>query len=106
MLVACVVGVSASEVSLLEREAELELVSARLGEARAGRGGIVAIEGPAGIGKSALLVAASRAARQAGLRVLAARGGELEAGIAFGVARQLLEGVDQERAGDRLARPV
>ena len=89
--IVCIVVVSASEPSLLEREAELELLLARCGDARAGRGGMVAVEGPAGIGKSALLSAASRAARDVGLGVLAARGGELEAGIAFGVARQLLE---------------
>jgi hypothetical protein len=60
---------------------------------------MVAVEGPAGIGKSALLVAASRAAREVGRTVLAARGGELEAGIAFGVGRQLLEGVVLSAAG-------
>ena len=43
-----------SAPSLLEREHELAVIDARLDEAAAGRGGLVLIEGPAGIGKSAL----------------------------------------------------
>lgn len=76
---------------LLEREAELEYLSGRVEDARQGRGGVVAIEGPAGIGKSVLLAATGRVARERGLGLLKARGGELEAGMAFGAARQLLE---------------
>ena len=40
---------------LLEREAELEQIGGALGRAAAGSGGIVVIEGAAGIGKSSLL---------------------------------------------------
>lgn len=76
---------------MFEREVELEYLRVRLGEARVGRGGVVAIEGPAGIGKSELLVAVGRVAHELGFRILRARGGELEVGMAFGVARQLLE---------------
>jgi DNA-binding CsgD family transcriptional regulator len=86
-----IVAAAGAEPRLLEREAELEYLSGRLGDAREGRGGVVAIEGPAGIGKSALLSAVGRAARDRGLGVVRAHGGELEAGMAFGVARQLLE---------------
>ena len=49
-------------------------------------------EGPAGIGKSSLL-AAARTAAAADLRVLSARGGELERELPFGIVRQLLEPV-------------
>ncbi len=84
-------AVTESGPRLLERELELEYLSGRLGDAREGRGGIVAIGGPPGIGKSALLAAVGRVARERGLGVVRARGGELEAGMAFGVARQLLE---------------
>ena len=49
------------------------------------------IEGVAGSGKSALLASVETRARASGLRVLAARGGELERGFAFGTIRQLFE---------------
>jgi predicted ATPase len=76
---------------MLERDAELVYLGSRLREAREGRGGVVAIEGPAGMGKSMLLAAAARRARELGLGLLKARGGELEEGMAFGAVRQLLE---------------
>ncbi len=70
---------------LLERDGELTAL-----RAAAGRGGpgLVVVEGPAGIGKTRLL---AEARRDAAARVLAARGGELEQGLAFGVVRQLFE---------------
>jgi DNA-binding CsgD family transcriptional regulator len=49
------------------------------------------IEGPAGIGKTALLAAARTAAAEGGMRVLRSRGTELERDFAFGVVRQLFE---------------
>jgi len=76
---------------MLERDAELVYLGSRLRGAREGTGGIVAVEGPAGIGKSMLLAEAARLARELGLSLLKARGGELEEGMAFGVVRQLLE---------------
>ena len=76
---------------LLERGGELARVDRLLTEARAGRGGVVVITGPAGIGKTALLSDAEERAGRAGMRVLAGRGGELEGGFSFGVARQLVE---------------
>lgn len=76
---------------LLERDVELEWLRLFVAEARARRGGVVSIEGPAGIGKTAVLAAAQRFADEQGFRVLRARGWELERDMAFGVARQLLE---------------
>jgi len=70
---------------------ELERLARLLDDARAGRGAIVAVEGPAGIGKTELLAAVRRLGAGRGLRLLRARGGELESGMAFGVVRQLLE---------------
>jgi DNA-binding CsgD family transcriptional regulator/predicted negative regulator of RcsB-dependent stress response len=58
---------------------------------RVGDGGLLLINGPAGIGKTALIRAASARARLAGIRVLSARCSQLEAGFSFGVARQLFE---------------
>ncbi|HST38984.1 MAG TPA: AAA family ATPase, partial [Conexibacter sp.] len=58
--------------------------------AAVGRGGARIVQGPAGIGKSALLAAATEYGRARGLRVVAVQASELESGVAFGVARQLL----------------
>jgi DNA-binding CsgD family transcriptional regulator len=71
---------------LFERERELAAVAELLQ-----RGGVVLVEGRAGIGKSALLEAACQRAAGLGREVLRAQGSELEAGFAFGVVRQLFE---------------
>ena len=76
---------------LLEREGELARVDGLLAAARAGRSGVLVVTGPAGIGKTVLLSEARERAGRAGMRVLAGRGGELEGGFSFGVARQLFE---------------
>ncbi len=76
---------------LLERQHELERIEETLADARTGRGRFLVIEGPAGIGKTALLAAARAAATDSGMRVLRSRGAELERDFAFGVVRQLFE---------------
>ncbi len=76
---------------LLERETELEKLEALVRRAAAGQGSTALIEGSAGIGKTRLLAAVEMTARDAGLEVIRARGGELEADIAYGLVRQLFE---------------
>ncbi len=76
---------------LLDREDDLAALDDALAEAAAGAGRVLLIEGPAGIGKTALLDHLRRRAEAAGMAVLVARGGELERGFGFGVVRQLLE---------------
>ena len=76
---------------LLERSEELGRIESALADARSGRGAFVVIDGPSGIGKTALLAAARTAAADAGMRVLRSRGTELESDFAFGVVRQLFE---------------
>ncbi len=76
---------------LLERDAELARLRVLLDQAWAGHGSVAAIEGPAGIGKSGLLEAACSLAGERGFLRLRARGRELEAGMAFAMATQLLE---------------
>ena len=76
---------------LYEREDELARVDALMTAAGASRGGVLLITGPAGIGKTVLLESARERAGQAGMRVLAGRGRELESGFSFGVVRQLFE---------------
>lgn len=76
--------------SLLERSRELAAIDAALTAARAGDGQTLVIEGPAGIGKTALLVAARAAARSEGFNALSARGGQIERDLGFGLVEQLL----------------
>ena len=87
-----------------------------MADAIGGSGGILLIEGPPGIGKTALLDELRRRAGALGALVRRARAGELERGFGFGVVRQLLEvivaGANQaERArllagAARLSEPV
>jgi class 3 adenylate cyclase/DNA-binding CsgD family transcriptional regulator len=76
---------------LLERDAEVAALRALVDAARDGNGRLVAIEGSAGIGKTRLLGEVRVSADAMGLRVLSARGGELEREFAFGLVRQLFE---------------
>jgi predicted ATPase len=78
------------QLDLLERETELAAVTSLIA-ATPGGGRLLAIEGPPGIGKTALMAAAKALAQEAGLRVLAARGSELERSFSYGVVRQLFE---------------
>jgi DNA-binding CsgD family transcriptional regulator len=80
-----------TERLLLDREKELGQVVERLESACGGSGSALLVEGPGGIGKTELLLAAERAAHTRGMTVAAARGAELEREFAFGVVRQLFE---------------
>ena len=100
---------------LVERDQEIHVVAAALGAARGGRGSTLIVEGPPGIGKSALL-ARSKDAAGNGFGMLAAVGGEFERDLPFATVRQLLEPPllamsRSERAGvlggaAHLAKPV
>ena len=83
---------SRSRPEILERGDELDRLGDAMERVVAERDGtFVAIEGPAGIGKSRLLEETRAVAADLGARVLAARGGELERDFAFGVVNQLFE---------------
>jgi DNA-binding CsgD family transcriptional regulator len=77
--------------ALLDRERELAEFGGLIKAAPRDSGGLVVVEGPAGIGKTRLLEEAARTAGATGTGVVRARGSEFEAGIGFGVARQLFE---------------
>jgi predicted ATPase len=72
---------------LCERELDLAAVEELLEH----RGGVLLIEGRAGIGKTSLVEAACSRAGELRHEVVRARGSELESGFAFGVVRQLFE---------------
>lgn len=76
---------------LVDRAAELGLLSDAIEDAAAGLGRLALVEGPPGIGKSRLAAEARQLARRRGFGVLSARGSVLERGFAFGAVRQLME---------------
>jgi len=76
---------------LIERDRELRQIEELLADARTGHGRTVLVEGPPGIGKTALLAAAHERAAQHRMGSLGATGGELERELAFAIVRQLFE---------------
>ncbi|MGY1740020.1 MULTISPECIES: BTAD domain-containing putative transcriptional regulator [unclassified Blastococcus] len=76
---------------LAERDRELAAVRGVLDDLADGRPGLLLVEGPAGIGKSRLLAEVRRLAADRSVRVLSARGSQLERSFGFGVVRQLFE---------------
>ncbi|MGB3440590.1 MAG: AAA family ATPase [Actinophytocola sp.] len=82
----------AKGVPLVGRDAELRLLGGLVERVRE-TGGSVVVRGEAGIGKSALLLAAGRMAADGGLRVLRTAGVEAESQVAFAGLYQLLRPV-------------
>src|SRR3954465_646327 len=72
--------------TLIEREEENAALRAALEDARGGTGCVALIEGPAGIGKTRLLVEAGATARSEDTLVLEARG--KRAGVRFRLRRR------------------
>jgi DNA-binding CsgD family transcriptional regulator len=75
---------------LLERDGELAALESLIDTGSSG-GRLLAIEGPPGIGKTALLAEVRGLAQEAGMQVLGGRGSELERSFSYGVVRQLFE---------------
>jgi DNA-binding CsgD family transcriptional regulator len=95
--------------ALLERGAELAGLDGLLAAACDGRGGLVVVGGPAGIGKSALLGACARRAAELGMETLRARGDDLSMEASFAAMRELLApivGPDTFSGSAALAAPV
>jgi DNA-binding CsgD family transcriptional regulator len=76
---------------LLEREGEQERTTQLLAGLTRGTGGLLLLEGAAGLGKTTLLEAIVERARGGEIEIYRARGTELERTFAFGIARQLFE---------------
>src|SRR6516164_3160980 len=85
------VAVGDAAQALLERDAVLARIDQRVCDAIGGAGSLLLLEGPAGIGKTRLILAAVEHGRELGLATLSARGSELERDFAYGVVRQLFE---------------
>src|SRR3954463_11540573 len=89
-----------TQPELLERDAEVEELTAALEDARAGHGRLVVIEGAAGIGKTRLLrvaravggaIGVREGPEAIGMRGLGERGADLDRDFPFAIVRQLLE---------------
>ena len=80
-------------MALMEREHELARLEAAIAEATSGRGSTVVIEGPPGIGKTALLDHARLLASRTGMRVLSTSAAELESDLGFAVVRGMFADV-------------
>ncbi|MFF5477708.1 ATP-binding protein [Streptomyces sp. NPDC012935] len=79
------------EGALLGRDAELGWLRTGVGDVLAGSHAFMVIAAPAGMGKTRLLKETDALAREAGVRVLSARGTELEREYSLGLVRQLFE---------------
>jgi DNA-binding CsgD family transcriptional regulator len=75
--------------TLLERETAHAVADRLLGRALTGEGSVLVLEGPAGIGKSALLASLELEAGRRGALVVSSRSGELEREFPFAAVRQL-----------------
>jgi hypothetical protein len=74
---------------LLERDRQLRQAAGMLDAVTAGRGGILMVKGPAGIGKTRFVSELRAMSRACGLVTLYACGSERESDVPFSVARQL-----------------
>lgn len=90
---------------LLERELELGAVDHWLEQVQAGRGGRLLVEGPAGIGKSAVLEALGERAGAGGMARLVAQASEVASQVAFGIADAALGARWPAPRGDGVSSP-
>ncbi|MER6981466.1 ATP-binding protein, partial [Streptomyces carpinensis] len=85
---------AAASASLWERDEEVTVVRRAvdtLCSDRSSSGGLLVIQGEAGLGKTALLAETRRIAEARGCTVWSARGGEILRSVPFNVVRQLLQ---------------
>ncbi|MDD7933367.1 AAA family ATPase [Actinomycetospora straminea] len=85
--------------AVLEREDELAATGELVDRVVRGGGGLLLVEGDAGIGKTTLVEAARELADGRGVALAGARGSELERELAFGVVHELLAPVVGPVAG-------
>ena len=83
--------------TLLDRAAELAVITGAVASAVSGAGSALLVEGVAGIGKTSLLAQACAQAAAGGMTVRVAHAAEFEGGYAWGVVRELFQ--PEVRAG-------
>ena len=91
-----------AHIELLERDVERAAVERLIAAAQAGFH-LLALEGPPGIGKTALIAETKALGQAAGMHVLGGRGSELERSFSYGVVRQLFEPFLASLAADERA---
>ena len=89
---------------LIERAVEIEVLGEAVRCLTEGDGGVVVLDAPAGLGKTALLEHAALTAADAGCLVRRAAPGPLERHFPFGVVRALLEAPLREASDDERAQ--
>ncbi|MFC9324589.1 AAA family ATPase [Kitasatospora sp. NPDC057015] len=82
------------------RDGELRLLHDALDRSLRGRGGVVALGGAVGTGRTELLHAFSDTAADHGVRVLSAAGSPLERDFPFGIVHQLFQSAGLDPAAD------
>ena len=78
-------GQAGVHLLILDRDAELTAMTAAITAAAGGRGSLILVQGPAGIGRTTMLSVASAEAAAHGMRTLTARGLALEQGFTYGI---------------------
>jgi DNA-binding CsgD family transcriptional regulator len=91
---------------LLERERDLHAVDSALAAAASGRGGLLVVDGPIGIGKTSLLRASVALAGSHGVSAFTARAAALEEEFSYGVVRQLYGPLGLEHGNTAPAPPL
>ena len=89
------------DAPLIERAVEIEVLDGAVRCLAEGDGGVVVLDAPAGLGKTALLEHAALTAADAGCLVRRAAPGPLERHFPFGVVRALLEAPLREASDER-----
>ena len=92
------------DVPLIERTVELGMLAGAVRRLADGEGGVVVLDAPAGLGKTALLERAALFATDSGCLVRRAAPGPLERHFPFGAVRALLEAPLREASGEERAR--
>ena len=95
---------SPDDAPLIERAVELGVLAGAVRRLADGAGGVVVLDAPAGMGKTALLERAALFAADSGCLVRRAAPGPLERHFPFGVVRALLEAPLREASGEERAQ--
>jgi hypothetical protein len=103
-VVAAQPATSCDHAPLIERAVEIEVLGGAVRCLTEGDGGVVVLDAPAGLGKTALLEHTARTAADAGCLVRRAAPGPLERHFPFGVVRALLEAPLREASEDERAQ--